>query len=74
VFLLLRLPTHSSVNVISVFSDAFTSAAPNANYFPGWGQATAASIVDLEGTNKTLKYSNLNYQEWNYKPVSMPVQ
>lgn len=55
-------PTHSSVNVISVFSDAFTSAAPNANYFPGWGQATAASIVDLEGTNKTLKYSNLNYQ------------
>ncbi len=55
-------PVHAASGVVSVFSDSYTSAAPNANYFPGWGQSTVATIVDLAGTNKTLKYSNLNYQ------------
>ncbi len=55
-------PVHSFANVISVFSDAYTTAAPTANFFPGWGQMTVAAIVDLGGTNKTFKYSNLNYQ------------
>ena len=55
-------PIHAAANVISVFSDAYTSAAPAANYFPGWGQATAASMVQLAPGNSALKYSNLNYQ------------
>lgn len=55
-------PIHAASGVVSVFSDSYVSAAPNANYFPGWGQSTVATIVDLGGTNKTLKYSNLNYQ------------
>lgn len=55
-------PIHAASGVVSVFSDSYTSAAPNANYFPGWGQSTVATIVDLGGTNKTLKYANLNYQ------------
>jgi hypothetical protein len=55
-------PVHATQHVVSVFSDAYTSAALTANYFPGWGQSTVATIVDLGGTNKTLKYTNLNYQ------------
>lgn len=55
-------PIHAASGVVSVFSDIYVSAAPNANFFPGWGQSTIATIVDLGGTNKTLKYSNLNYQ------------
>lgn len=55
-------PVHAASGVVSIFSDIYVSVAPNANYFPGWGQSTVATIVDLGGTNKTLKYSNLNYQ------------
>ncbi len=55
-------PLNAASEVVSIFSDAYTTAAPNANYFPGWGQSTVATIVDLNGNNKTLKYANLNYQ------------
>jgi hypothetical protein len=55
-------PIHAASHVVSIFSDSYTSAAPNTNYFPGWGQSTIATMVDLAGTNKTLKYANLNYQ------------
>jgi len=56
------VPTRPAANVISVFSEAYTSAAPEANYFPGWGQATVATLVQLAPGNSALKYSNLNYQ------------
>jgi hypothetical protein len=55
-------PTRAASSVISIFSDSYTSAAPDANYFPGWGQATSASMVQLAEGNAALKYSNLNYQ------------
>lgn len=55
------VPTRPAANVISVFSDSYTSVVPNANYFPGWGQSTVASIVILGDDNNALKYSNLNY-------------
>lgn len=55
-------PVHAAPNVISIFSDSYQSAAVSANFFPGWGQSTVATIVDLSGINRTLKYSNLNYQ------------
>lgn len=55
-------PTRPAANVISIYSDAYTSAAPAANYFPGWGQATVATQVQLAAGNSALKYSGLNYQ------------
>lgn len=55
-------PIHAMSGVVSIFSDNYPASAPNANFFPGWGQSTVATVVDLGGTNKTLKYSNLNYQ------------
>ena len=56
------VPNHAASNVVSIFSDIYVSSAPNANFFPGWGQSTVATMVDLSGTNKTLKLTNLNYQ------------
>lgn len=55
------VPTRPAANVISIFSDSYQSATPNANYFPGWGQSTVATIVILGDDNNALKYSNLNY-------------
>lgn len=53
-------PTHSASNVISVFSDAYTQIA-GTNVNPDWGQATATSIMQIQGNN-TLKMAGLNYQ------------
>lgn len=52
-------PTVPAVNVISVFSDAYTNIAANLN--PGWGQATVVTQTPIAGNN-TLKYTGLNYQ------------
>jgi len=54
-------PTRPAANVISIFSDAYTNVA-NTNYFPGWGQSTVATQVQLATGNSALKYANLNYQ------------
>lgn len=56
------VPTRPAASVISIFSDTYTSAAPATNYFPGWGQATVPTIVQLASGNSALKYSGLNYQ------------
>ena len=55
-------PTLHGANVMSIFSNAYTSVAPNANFFPGWGQATVATLVQLAEGNSALKYTGLNYQ------------
>lgn len=55
-------PTHAASHVVSIFSDAYTSAAPAANFFPGWGQSTVATLAQLAQGNAALKYANLNYQ------------
>ena len=55
------VPTRVAAKVISIFSNAYTSAAPSANYNPNWGQATVQSMVQLSG-NDAIKYANLNYQ------------
>ena len=56
-------PTNDAADVISVYSDAFTSIATNLN--PGWGQSTSFSEIDIDG-NGVLKYANLNYQGLEY--------
>jgi hypothetical protein len=53
-------PTASASNVISIFSDAYTSLS-GTNFNPGWGQATVQSVVTIAGNN-TMKYAGLNYQ------------
>ncbi|MFC2128133.1 hypothetical protein ACFLRU_07155 [Bacteroidota bacterium] len=56
-------PTKAAVDVISVYSDAYTSVATNLN--PGWGQATAQSEIQIS-SNNIMKYANLNYQGLEY--------
>ncbi len=53
-------PARVSTDVISIFSDAYTSLE-NTDFNPSWGQSTVVSTVLVE-SNNTLKYANLNYQ------------
>jgi hypothetical protein len=53
-------PTRNDVDVISIFSDAYTDVA-GTDYNPNWGQATVYTAFDLNG-DAMLQYSNLNYQ------------
>ena len=60
------VPSQDSADVVSVYSDAYTSIATNLN--PGWGQATQTTEIQINGDN-TLEYANLNYQGLEY-PVT----
>ena len=50
-------------DVISVYSDAYSSIATNLN--PNWGQQTQTTEIQIDGNN-ILKYENLNYQGLDY--------
>jgi len=54
-------PARTTGQVVSIFSDAYPNAAGSTNFNPGWGQATAQSMM-LIGSDNVLKYANLNYQ------------
>ena len=56
-------PSQDEADVISVYSDAYTSIATNAN--PAWGQATVVTEIGVQ-ENNTLEYANLNYQGFEY--------
>ena len=56
-------PSKAAADVISVYSDAYTSIATNLN--PDWGQQTQTAEVQIDGNN-TLEYANLNYQGLDY--------
>ena len=53
-------PSTSEIDVISIYSDSYSNI-PNTNFYANWNQSTSVSEVDING-NKTLKYSNFNYQ------------
>jgi hypothetical protein len=53
-------PTRLPVNVLSLFSNAYTDVA-GTNWNPNWGQSTQVTDVMVAG-NDTKKYANLNYQ------------
>ena len=53
-------PSSNEIDVISVYSDSY-SDIPNTNFYADWNQNTSVSEVDIDG-DKTLKYSNFNYQ------------
>ena len=55
-------PSQDSADVISVYSDAYTSIATNLN--PGWSGASY-SAIDIAGNN-TLEYANLGFQGLEY--------
>ena len=57
------IPSQDSADVISVYSDAYTSIATELN--PGWGQQTQTAEVLVDGNN-TLEYASLNYQGLEY--------
>ena len=56
-------PNKAPADVISVYSDAYTSNATEID--PFWGQTTDATEIQIAGNN-TLKYANLNYQGLQY--------
>ena len=53
-------PSRNDVDVISIFSDAYTDVA-DSNFYPNWGQNTQYTEFDLNG-DAIIQYSNLNYQ------------
>ncbi len=61
-------PTKNSADVISVYSDTYSSIYTNLN--PNWGQSTTASEIQVDGNN-TLKYENLNYQGLDYTSTNV---
>lgn len=54
-------PTKEASEVLSIFSDTYTDLE-GTNFNPDWGQATAASIVEISTDNNVLKYEGINYQ------------
>jgi hypothetical protein len=61
-------PSQDSADVISVYSDAYTSIASNLN--PNWGQQTQTTEVQIDGNN-TLEYANLNYQGLDFSTTDV---
>ena len=53
------IPTLDAVNVISIYSDAYTGVALS-EVNPNWGQTTALTEVEIEGNNTWL-YENLSF-------------
>lgn len=58
------IPTDDSGNVLSIFSDTYTTL-PDVAYNPNEGQTTITTQVDIAGNN-TLKYENLNFQTTDF--------
>ena len=54
------VPTHPAANVISLYSNTYTNVA-GTDWFPGWGQSTAASDIVIAGDTTRL-YQTMNYQ------------
>ncbi|CAH8282859.1 hypothetical protein EV196_101710 [Mariniflexile fucanivorans] len=53
-------PRRDAADVISIYSDAYTSIS-GVNFFPNWGQATTYTQIDVE-ENNIIQYGDLNYE------------
>ena len=60
-------PTLGESEVISIFSDAYTSVE-GINFNPNWGQSTVVSTETI-ANNTVLKYETLNYQGTEITPA-----
>ena len=56
-------PTHASENVLSIFSDKYTS--PISFAIGGWGQTTFAEPREIDGSH-VYYMNNFNYIGWDY--------
>ena len=61
------VPTYEESEVISIFSDAYTSPE-GINLNPNWGQSTVVTEETI-ADNTVLKYENLNYQGTEINPA-----
>lgn len=61
-------PERNAADVISVYSDYFTSIVTNVN--PFWGQSTSTQELQIE-SNNALKYENLDYQGMEYAQTNV---
>jgi hypothetical protein len=52
-------PTQAAEDVISIYSDAYTTATPNLGYYD-WGSPTRFTGITIDG-NPTLQFENMNY-------------
>ena len=52
-------PTQAAENVISIYSDAYTTATPNLGYYD-WGSPTRFTGITIDG-NPTLQFENMDY-------------
>lgn len=53
-------PRRDAADVISIYSDAYTSLT-GVNFNPNWSQATTYTQIDVDGNN-IIQYGSLNYQ------------
>ena len=54
-------PTQNPNNVVSLWGNTYYNVAAGINWFPGWGQSTQLSLLNVGG-DTTLEYSALNYE------------
>jgi hypothetical protein len=54
-------PARNAADVISFFSDAYTTTATSIDWFPNWGQNTTHSDITI-GSDIVKRYANLNYE------------
>ena len=52
-------PTQAAEDVISIYSDAYTTATPNLGYYD-WGSPTRFTGITIDG-NPTLQFENMDY-------------
>ncbi|MDO7171542.1 hypothetical protein [Mariniflexile sp. AS56] len=53
-------PRRDSGDVISIYSDAYSSLS-GVDFYPNWGQSTTYTQIDVDGNN-IIQYGNLNYE------------
>jgi hypothetical protein len=53
-------PLRETTDVVSVYSNAYTNV-PNTDFFPGWGQSTVVSYLQVQGDD-VMRYANFNYE------------
>ncbi len=66
--------THAAADVISIYSDAYTSAATNWVLNPGWGQITSTTESSIDGSNPVdnlIRMSNLDFQGHTFDAVDV---
>lgn len=66
--------THAAADVMSIYSDAYTSVATNWVLNPGWGQATTTSETGVDPCDvqdSWIRMTNLNFQGHQFDAVDV---